>query len=152
MRVYHPYNRAVRDFASIANAFNRISDGQNYDYAAAGGNAGEQAERKLRLPVDVWAEGDNFVIKAYLPGVNAEEVSITFEGEDLTISGRFPTREEEAEYVKRELYHGAFERTLTFNVPVEIDNIEAVFENGLLTLNVPKAEAVRPKEIKIQAR
>ena len=152
MRVYHPYNRAVRDFTTMANAFNRVGAGQSYDYAAAGGNAGEQPERKLRLPVDVWAEGDNFVIKAYLPGVNAEEVAITFEGEDLSISGNFPTREEETEYVKRELYHGAFERTLTFNVPVEVDSIEAVFENGLLTLTVPKAEAVRPKEIKIQAR
>ena len=152
MRTYNPYNRTVRDFATMANAFNRISETQRYDYAASGGNAGEQPERKLRLPVDVWAEGDVFVIKAYLPGVNAEDVTITFEGEDLTISGQFPTREEETEYVKRELYHGAFARTLTFNVPVEVDSIEAIFENGLLTLNVPKAEVVRPKEIKIQAR
>ena len=152
MRTYNPYNRAVRDFATMVDAFNRISETQGYDYAAAGGNAGEQPERKLRLPLDVWAEGDVFVIKGYLPGVNAEEVAITFDGEDLTISGQFPAREEETEYIKRELYHGVFARTLTFNVPVEVDNIEAIFENGLLTLNVPKAETVRPKEIKIQAR
>ena len=152
MRVYSPYNRAVRDFATIANTFNRISEGHNYDYAAAGGNAGEKPERTLRLPLDVWTKDDTFVIQAYLPGVNADDVKITFEGEDLTISGDFPTCEEETEYVKRELFHGAFERTLTFNVPVEVDSIEAVFENGLLTLNVPKAEVARPKEIKIQAR
>jgi len=152
MRVYNPYNQAVRDFASVADAFNRLSDTRGYDYAAAGGNAGEARKRTLRLPLDAWADGDSFVIQAYLPGVNPDDVTITFEGEDLTISGHFPARDEEVEHIKRELYHGEFERTLTFNVPVEVDAIEALFENGLLTLTVPKAEVVRPKEIKIQAR
>ena len=52
--------------------------------------------------------------------------------------------------MRRELYHGAFERTVTFSVAVNADAIEATFKHGLLTLIVPKAEEVLPKQIKIQ--
>jgi HSP20 family protein len=50
------------------------------------------------------------------------------------------------------LFHGRFERRVGFNVPIDPDNIRADFHNGLLTLTVPKAEAVRPRQIKVQAR
>ncbi len=50
------------------------------------------------------------------------------------------------------MYHGGFERQLTFNVPVNPDAIEAVFDNGVLTLTVPKAEDIKPKQIKIQSK
>ena len=69
----------------------------------------------------------------------------------MTIRGRYP-EVEEAEFVTRELFNGEFERRLTFNVPVNVDDIEATFENGVLTLSVPKAEEVRPKQIKVLAK
>ena len=55
-------------------------------------------------------------------------------------------------FVKSELFHGEFERRLSFNVPVDVDGIEALFENGVLTLTVPKAEEIRPKQIKVQVK
>jgi HSP20 family protein len=70
----------------------------------------------------------------------------------LTIRGDLPAAPEGAEFIKRELYHGGFSRRLSFNVPVDVDRIEAQFHNGLLTLTVPKAEAVKPKQIKIQTK
>ena len=150
------FNNAMRDFATITDAMNRTF-GQNvaaYDFARNGGYQGKNAEpqsAKLRLPVDVWAKDDAFVITAYLPGVNPETVDITLEGEELTIRGEFPTltKEEGVEFLKNELYRGAFERRMTFNVPVNVEAIEATYENGLLTLRVPKAEVVRPKQIKV---
>ena len=142
----------VRDFVNMADAMNRTRSAQAYDYARNGGHDGESQERIARLPLDVWANEESFTIKAYLPGVNVEDVEITFEGEEMTISGSYPAAEEEVEYTKRELYHGKFARTLTFNVEIEVDAIEATFENGILNLSVPKAEEIQPKRIVVQAK
>ena len=87
-----------------------------------------------------------------MPGVKAEDLEIVFEGEELTVRGKFQPVPEEVSFLKQELFHGAFERRLTFNVPVNADAIEAAFENGVLTLRVPKAEVVKPKQIKVQVK
>ena len=146
------YNSLVCDFVNMADAMNRARSAYAYDYARNGGHDGETEERTARLPLDVWANDEAFTIKAYLPGVDVEDVEITFEGEELSISGSYPEAEEEVEYTRRELYHGKFARTLTFNVDVNVDEIEATFENGILILSVPKAEEVQPKRIAVQAR
>ena len=150
------YNPVLRDFANFANAMNRVFDGNfgPYDYARNGGYANDQQETPgaVRLPIDVWAADEAYTITAYLPGVKPEEVSITFEGEELTIRGQFPQPSQNAQFIKQELYHGSFERRLNFNVPVNADAIEATYSDGLLTLVVPKAEAVKPKQIKVVAK
>lgn len=139
----------------MANAINGAFE-RPYDYARNGGHAsangknGENVATKMRLPLDVVATENAFVLTAYLPGVNPEQVEITFEGEELRIQGEFP--QAEGELLKRELYHGPFERRLTFNVPVNADAIEASYEQGVLTLRVPKAEVARPKQIKVVAK
>ena len=142
-----------RDLLNWANGF---AGYPRYDYAGNGGSNGEgnEAGRSVRLPVDVWAEEDAFVLAAYLPGVDSESVEITMEGDDLTIRGEFPQRleGESVQYLRSELFHGKFERRISFNVPVDVDGIEATFENGLLRLNVPKAEVIRPKQIKVTAK
>lgn len=168
------YNNPAREFANFANAVNRAlgADVAGYDFARNGGHNGKQhqAPSAMRLPLDVWTEENSFVISAYVPGVDPEAVEITMEGEELTIRGAFPTLTQPAatptaegepaetpeakgpEFIKRELYRGAFERRLTINVPVDVENIEATYEHGVLTLRVPKAEAVRPKQIKVVAK
>ncbi len=159
----------VRTYNSLANeaAFNsvvnRFFNNLAYDYSRSGGSSemssngaakGKEPiksnEQETVLPLDVWATPEAFQVNTYLPGVNPEDVEITFEGEELSIRGTLPTALEETEYIKRELYHGAFTRRLSFNVPVDADRIEAHFHNGLLTLTIPKAETVKPKQIKIQ--
>lgn len=153
----NPYNTMLRDFATMTNAMNRAfaQSGRPYDYARHGGNSGvtngEKGAAKFRLPLDVAATDEAFVITAYIPSVNPETVEITWEGEELTIRGEFPSVEGN-EFVKRELFRGPFERHLTFNVPVNADAIEATYEQGVLTLRLPKAEAVRPKQIKVVAK
>jgi len=154
------YNTVARDFAILANAMNRAFDGNfgPYDHARNGGYAkgsetqNDEVVPSVRLPIDIWASDEAYTITAYLPGVKPEEVEITFEGEELTIRGQFPQPSEETQFIKRELFHGAFERRLGFNVPVNADAIEATNENGLLTLRVPKAEVVKPKQIKVMAK
>ena len=154
------YNSVVRDFVNMADTMNRARSAQAYDYARNGGHSGSQngdaeglvRERIARLPIDVWANDDAFFIKANLPGINVDDVDISFEGETLAIGGNYAAGDEEVEFVKRELYHGKFERTLTFNVPVDVDGIEAALDNGVLSVTVPKAEEIRPKRIEVQAK
>lgn len=155
------YNDFVREFVSIADAMNRVFDTRPYDYAGNGGstesgvqNGGQNGsqQRVMRLPLDAYTTEDAFILTAHLPGVNPENVEITFEGEELTIRGAFQPQTENGQYIKRELYHGGFERRLTFHAPVNADAIEATYELGVLTLRVPKAEAIKPKQIKVQAK
>lgn len=145
------YNQMVRDFVSMTDAMNRAVAGRPYDYARNGGHNGE-ATRVARLPIDAYSTDEAFVLNAYVPGVNPEDVEITFEGEELTIRGSFQALPEEVSFIKSELYHGSFERKLNFNVPVNADAIEATYSNGVLSLRVPKAEEIKPKQIKVQVK
>lgn len=144
------HSNGMRDLVNYANAMSRNAGryATPYDYAASGGSNGET---KYRLPVDIWTSESAYHIAAYLPGVDPEAVDIVFENDSLTIRGEMPAAEEGAAYVRRELFHGAFERTLNFNVPVNSDAIEATFKHGVLTLVVPKAEEILPKQIKVRA-
>ncbi len=109
-------------------------------------------QEEWRLPLDAYSTPEEIVIMAAVPGVNPENVEITFEGDVLTIRGEFPGALENVEYLMRERRHGRFSRSLTFNVPVNADGIEATFEHGVLTIVAPKAETVKPKTIKVTAR
>lgn len=151
---------AATNFNTMNDVMNRIVERQfgPYDYARNGGSSkgvrpnNTNETLVTRLPMDVQATEDAFVFTAYLPGVKPEAVEITFEKDELTIKGQFPKKDEGNHYIKRELFHGAFERKLTFNTAVNVDAIEANFENGVLTLRVPKAEEAKPKKIAVSAK
>ncbi len=154
------YSNLANEALAWSNVMNRFFNNLAYEYARSGGSTGvangagtengQATEQETWLPLDVWATADNFHVNTYLPGIEPEDVEITFEGDELLIRGKLPAAPENAEFIKRELYHGAFARRLSFNVPVDADKIEAHFRNGLLSLTIPKAEAVKPKQIKIQ--
>jgi HSP20 family protein len=107
-------------------------------------------ERERRLPLDVYTTPEEIVISASLPGLTPDEVDISIEGETLTIRGELRQPLENVTYLFQERAYGTFSRTLTLNVPVEAENAEAVFENGVLTLTLPKAEETKPKVIKVK--
>lgn len=109
-------------------------------------------ERSFRLPLDVYTTPEEIVIIASLPGLTPDEVDIVIEGDALTIRGALRPPLENVEYLFQERADGAFSRTLTLNVPVEADRAEAVFENGVLTLTLPKAEETKPRIIKVKSK
>jgi HSP20 family protein len=109
-----------------------------------------RGERVHRLPVDVYSTAEELVIQAAVPGLNPEDVKITIEGKMLTIKGERRSPLENVDYIIQERRFGPFARTLALNVVVQADEAEAVFEKGLLTLTIPKAEEVRPKVIKVK--
>jgi HSP20 family protein len=112
------------------------------------------------LPVDVRAEGDDFIVTAAVPGLRAEDVQVEVLAERVTLSVEIPVPAASdaeaslrtAAWLLQERRYGAFTRTLDF--PVELDgaHAEAVVENGLLTLRLPKAETAKPKIVKVNAK
>ena len=110
----------------------------------------EQAsERVWRLPLDAYVTADEIVVVANVPGVKPEEVDITIEGDTLTIKGERPAPLGNVDYVLTERPFGKFQRTLSINIPVDANKAEAHYDNGLLTLTIPKSEAIKPKTIQI---
>lgn len=113
---------------------------------------GVDREQAHRLPLDAYVTQDEIVIIANMPGVKAEDVEITIEGDTLTIKGERPAPMENVDYVLRERPFGLFQRTLNINIPVDSGKAEAKYENGLLILTVPKAEASKPKTIQVVSK
>ncbi|MBE0479704.1 MAG: Hsp20/alpha crystallin family protein [Dehalococcoidia bacterium] len=105
------------------------------------------------LPLDVYEKDAEIVVKASLPGVKPDEVDISITGDVLTIKGEHKEEQEvkEENYFRKERWQGTFSRSLVLRVPVETDRAEAHFEDGVLTLTLPKATEARPKQIKVEA-
>jgi len=104
----------------------------------------------LTFPIDVKAESDTFTIKALLPGARPEDVDIQIVNEVVTISGELRAEREEGEsYLLAERPEGKFHRVISLPTPLDANKVEANLENGVLTLQVPKAEEAKPRKIKI---
>jgi HSP20 family protein len=110
----------------------------------------ERYSRAWRMPVDAYSTDDAIVLMAELPGVSEEDVNITLENNVLTISGAFKPREDDQNFFLKERFSGRFERVLSIGTPVNVSAAEASFENGILTLTLPKAEEVKPRTIQIK--
>jgi len=140
----------AREMMSLRQAMDRL-----FEDAFVGGWS-EQNGGKLiaRLPIDAYSTDNEIIVKAAVPGVKPEDVEITVEGDTLNIKGQteVETKEENTNYFFAERHHGEFSRALQLNVPVDMDAIKASFDNGILTVVLPKAEEVRPKIIKVQVK
>jgi HSP20 family protein len=107
----------------------------------------------VHVPVDMYETDNDVVIKASLPGMQSDDVDITITGDSLTIKGEHKDEKEvkREHYYRQERLYGSFSRTLHLPSHLKTDAAEATFENGVLTLTIPKVEEVRPKTIKIKA-
>lgn len=137
----------MRDFMTLRQAMDRLFE-DSYVNPRTAQRDGEQA---MRLPIDAYSTDNELVIMAAIPGARPEDVEITVEGDTLSIKGEIRPPLENVQYIFQERAYGPFQRSLTLNVPVQADKAEANFDNGLLTLTIPKAEAVKPKAIKVKA-
>jgi len=110
------------------------------------------SEREMTLSVDVATDDDGYTIKAFVPGLDAEGVDIEVLNNTVTIRGEFKDgKAENAKYLINELPVGAFSRIVTLPTTLDSGKAEANIKNGVLELKVPKAEAHRPKSIKVAA-
>jgi HSP20 family protein len=104
--------------------------------------------------VDMYQTDNEVVIKAAVPGMKAEDVEISVTGDVLRIKGETNAKSEvkERAYHIREQRWGAFERSIALPTMVLSDKAKAEFEDGVLTITLPKAEEVKPKTITVKAK
>jgi HSP20 family protein len=104
--------------------------------------------------VDMYQTDDEVIINAALPGIKPDDVQISVTGEVLTIKGETKHEEESKQktYHMREQRWGSFERTIMLPTEVKADKAEASFEDGVLTIRLPKAEEVKPKTITVKTK
>ena len=105
-----------------------------------------------RLALDVRTTSDALLVEASLPGYKPEDVEITVENGTLTIKAedRSEETQEQGGWVVREISRGSVMRTVTLPTGLEADKADATFEHGVLRLRFPKAEQVKPRQIRIQ--
>ena len=103
------------------------------------------------LPVDVSMTADELVVDAQLPGLKPEDVEITVENGTLTIRGESADDREEkkGDFLVREIRRGVISRSITLPNGLQPDKASATFDNGMLTLRIPKADEVKPRQIRI---
>ena len=110
--------------------------------------------RAPRYPaMNVWTNEDGAVLTAELPGCSPDNLDISVVNEMLTLSGQRAPEDvpEGATYQRRERNCGSFSRTFQLPFQVDATQVEAVFENGVLEVTLPRAEADKPRKIAIQA-
>ena len=117
-----------------------------------------QAPRPLQKDADfpamnVWANEDGQILTAEVPGISPEDLEITILGEKLTLSGARKLDElpEGARYHRRERGAGEFNRTIQLPFLVNAGQAQASFENGMLTVTLPRAEADRPRRVEVKS-
>jgi HSP20 family protein len=140
--------RPMRDLIDIQEEINRM-------FQDIGGPLeGEARLPRLHPAVDVVENKDSFVVKAELPGMKKEDVKVTLQNNVLIISGekKQEVQEKGKTYFKTERTYGTFYRTIDLPVQVKMEEIKADFKDGILTIELPKVEEAKPKEISISVK
>jgi HSP20 family protein len=131
-------------------AFDRLFE----DWAGARLNQGEMQKYTFNPSCEVTESKTAYLVKFDLPGVPKEQIKIDLHEGYLTVSGeRKEERKEEDKDRKRhfsEVFYGSFSRSFSFPTQVDAERVEARFDNGVLTVNVPKAEASRARQISVR--
>ncbi len=138
----------ARDFMSLREAMDRLMDDAFMrPWRSNGGSLGMPA-------VDMYQTDAEVVVKAAVPGFKADEIQINVTGDVLTIKGEVKQKNEikEQEYHLREQRWGSFERSLVLPTEVKSDAAKAEFENGILTITLPKDEKAKPKMITVKVK
>lgn len=153
MERWRPYGTMLdrwepfRNLGDIQGEMNRLFD--NFFGRPATVTAGE----RMWAPLADMTEGkDEVVVSLELPGVREKDVSVSITGDILTVKGerRFERDLQEAGYHRLERVYGKFERSLPVPVSVQADKVKATYRDGVLEIHLPKVEAVKPKDIKIE--
>jgi HSP20 family protein len=105
------------------------------------------------LALDVHEDDDGYTVTTELPGVQADNIHVSMDGDYLVIEGEIPEQvvdKESSHALLKERRYGKYSRRIRLPQAVEGGKVEANYENGVLTLNLPKAEEVKPKMIPIK--
>jgi len=137
----------------LRNRFNRLFDQAFGNDIFNAFESGEDVSGRNWLPpVDISETDESLVLVAELPGLSKEEVDITLENNVLSIRGerKFEKKTDHESYHRIERTYGSFSRSFTLPTNLSSDKVQASFENGLLRVEIPKAEEAKPRKIDIR--
>lgn len=134
-----------RDITTLRDEMNRLFNRTVGDGVSSGSS--------WTPAVDIFDAQDEIVLRAELPGLTPEDIDIEVDDNVLTLKGerRFQETVEEGRYYRLERSYGQFQRSVTLPQGVKPDEISAGFDNGVLTVRVPKADEVKPRKIAVAA-
>ena len=139
----------VHEMMTLREAMDRLFDDAFTHPITTNGSA-------VVLPsIDLYQNNDQVMVKAALPGLKPEDVQISVTSNTLTLRGEFKQEsgdQKEMTYHIREHRYGLFERSIPLPADVQTDKAKADFENGILTITLPKAEAIKPRTISIKSK
>ena len=140
----------LNDLVTLRQAMNRLFE----DSFVRLPNTAGDGDSAFIPAVDIYETADKIGLKAAMPGVKPDDIDINVTPEGVTIKGESKSENEvkDEHYVRREFRYGAFARTIALPQGLKIDRAEASMDNGVLTLEIPKAEEVKPKSVKIKAK
>jgi len=136
----------ARDLGDIQSEVNRLFD-TFFGRSAQPG----PPERSWAPAADMYETKDELVIKADLPGMSDKDVQVSITGDLLSLKGQRaePEAVKPEQYFRAERWTGRVERTFQLPIPVQADKVRAAYRDGVLIVTLPKVEAIKPKEIKI---
>jgi HSP20 family protein len=103
------------------------------------------------MPMDLFREGDHYVLNADMPGIDPGSVDIDVDGQLLTIRGeRTMANHENVKWITRERLAGSFLRQLNLGQGIDVENISATYNNGVLSVTIPVHEAAKPRRIEVK--
>ena len=139
---------------SPLNQLGRLRDEVNrlFDHPFSEVSPGSEFFQGWAPSIDLLDSRDNLTVKAELPGMKKEDIDISLHGNNLTIAGERKHEEEhkEGETCRSEMYYGRFQRTIALPHAVDSNRITANYKNGLLTVDLPKTEEAKRKQIEVK--
>lgn len=136
----------IREMAAMQSAMDRLfEETWRNNRPTVAGNA---------LALDVYENDSAYVVHTSLPGVDADKINISFQDDVLTISGEVEqhktSEDQNTRVLLSERSYGKFSRSIRLAQAIDADKVEATFENGVLTLTMPKAPEVQPRQIPVK--
>ena len=145
MRTMNGWEQPFRGATTLQEQINRV-------FGDGVGRTGEESNLTPWAPcVDIYETENELVVKADLPDVNPQDLDIRVENNILTIRGErnFEDKVNEDNYLRIERTYGSFSRSFSLATSVNSEAIKADYQNGVLTLSIPKREEAKPKQIKV---
>ena len=137
----------MTDFVSLREAMDRLFEDSFIRPATYSGLAAGQ----IAVPVDLWETSENYHLRADLPGMTPDMIDINVTADTVSLAGetKAPTDVSNDGWLRQERRIGKFQRAFTLPVQIDPNKVQASFEHGVLDLVLPKADQVKPRNIKV---
>ena len=143
-----PFRSPLADMAVLQNRLNSIFT----DFALPEGEQESLSMGSFIPPVDVYEDAQQLVLKLEVPGIKQEDLDVRVENQTLTIKGerKFEKDEKQENFHRIERRYGTFTRTFTLPQTVDVGAPKASYDNGVLAITLPKKEAAKPRQVKVE--